>query len=148
MHFIHTSWRKFCAVFLVILSVGLSVCYVTAEKVKMFKNFSDKEPPPRSQRNTQGRTAGVLPQGRAGAALERVRMEFTGDSRKLCGLLSHSWSTFAWLWKIRKAMAGGTWDTLVDTEPINITCYTEDSWRSDPGSPRQPAIPGGGWMCS
>lgn len=36
------------------------------------------------------------------------------------------------LWKIRKGMAGGTRDTLMDTEPINIPCYIEDSWRSDP----------------
>lgn len=30
--------------FLIILSVGLSDCYVTAEKVKMFRNFSEKGP--------------------------------------------------------------------------------------------------------
>lgn len=29
-------------------------------------------------------------------------------------------------------MAGGTRDTLMDTEPINIPCYIDDSWRSDP----------------
>lgn len=65
MHFIHTSWRKFCAVFLVILSVGLSVCYVTSEKVKMFRNFSDKRPPPR----VRGRTDQMVSFPKAGLGL-------------------------------------------------------------------------------
>lgn len=94
MLYTHKLKKILCRV-LVILSVGLSVHYATAEKVKKFRNFSDKGTPPHSQRNTQGRTDGVLPQGWARAALERVQMEFTGDSRKLCGLLSQSWSTFA-----------------------------------------------------
>lgn len=32
-------------------------------------------------------------------------------------------------------MAGGARDALMGTEPVNIPCYIEDSWRSDPWAP-------------
>lgn len=33
-------------------------------------------------------------------------------------------------------MTGGARETLMDTEPINVPCYIEDSWRSDPWASR------------
>lgn len=147
MHFIHTSWRKFCAVFLVILSVGLSVCYVTAENVKMFRNFSDKRPLPESE---EGQTrwcpfprlgSGCFGEGTDEIHWRQQEIVWTSESQLVYICLTPRKQ----LWKIRKAMTGGARDALMGTEPVNIPCYIEDSWRSDPWAPcdRQLAILGG-----
>lgn len=137
MHFTHTSWRKFCAVFSVILSVGLSVCYVTTEKVKMFRNFSDKGPPPR----VRGRTEQMVSFPKAG-----LRLRWRGyrwNSLEIAGncvdfwvpaglhLLDSSKTTL----KDKEGYGWGARDALMGTEPVNIPCYIEDSWRSDPWAP-------------